>query len=172
MIRYLCAYCQIEIRPPEDLAENTDLVSHGICRSCLGDAMSKYGRSLSDFLNGFREPVLVVDQGGRIITVNGSGQEMLAKEIDQIEGYLGGEVFGCFHAKETGTCGEAIHCLSCVIRNTVEETYRTGVAHQNITACQDLDTVSGPRPARFSISTEKVDDSVVLKIEEVNYEQF
>lgn len=167
MIHYLCTFCQEELRPPEFPEEKEELISHGLCRPCLEKAMSRHGRSLNDYLRQFKEPVLVIDQNGRAITANDAGQQLLGKEMDEIEGYLGGEIFGCQHAQEEGGCGETLHCLSCVIRNTVEETYRTGIPHHKVPACQDLDTVAGPRKVRFIISTEKIDHSVLLKIDNI-----
>lgn len=170
MIRYLCSFCQTELRPAEFLDEKEELISHGLCRSCLEKAMRKHGRCLNDYLGQFSEPVLVIDRNGRAITANKAGQYVLGKEIEEIEGYLGGEIFGCLHAQEEGGCGETLHCLSCVIRNTVEETYRTGLSQQKIPACQDLDTVSGPRTTRFIISTEKLDHAVLLKVDDIKTE--
>lgn len=170
MIRYLCCECQAELRPPEETDAKEELVSHGLCRSCLEVSMSRFGRSLDEYLNSFAEPVLVVDQTGRIITINGMGQQVLSKPSDQIEGYLGGQVFGCLYAKEEGGCGETLHCLSCVIRTSVEETHRTGTAHHRVPACQDLDTVAGPRLTRFVISTEKIEDVVLLRVDEITAE--
>lgn len=170
MIRYICFECQTELRPPDQLENPEELISHGLCRKCLEISMSRFGRSLTNYLQSFSEPVLVVDQDGRIITVNDSGQEVLSKNITKIEGYLGGQVFGCLHSREPGGCGETLHCLSCVVRNTVEETYKTGIAHHRIPACQDLDTVSGPRTTRFIISTEKIEKAVLLILEEIGPE--
>jgi hypothetical protein len=170
MIRYICAECQIELRPPVQLDEEQEHVSHGLCRSCMAKAMNQLGLSLSDYLNELRQPVLVIDKNARVITVNGPGQRALRKTLPEIAGYLGGEVFGCVHAEEPEGCGGTLHCLSCVIRNTVEDTYKTGHAHLNVPACQDLDTLSGPRLTRFVISTEKIADLVVLKIEDVTSE--
>ncbi len=167
MIRYICAECQVELRPPEQLDEVQEHVSHGLCRSCIAKEMKQLGLSLSDYLNELRQPVLVLDKNSRVITVNEPGQRVLGKTIPEIAGYLGGEVFGCVHAEEPEGCGGSLHCLSCVIRNTVEDTHKTGQAHLNVAACQDLDTISGPRLTRFIISTEKIADLVVLKIEDV-----
>jgi hypothetical protein len=130
--------------------------------------MRKFGRSLTDYLQSFAEPVLVIDQDGRVITVNEPGRKVLNKGIKEIEGYLGGEVFGCEHSKEPGGCGETLHCLSCVVRSTVERTYHTGITHHRIPACPDLDIVSGPRTIKFIISTEKIEKAVLLKIEEIH----
>ncbi len=171
MIYYLCSFCNAELRPPEFPDEKEELISHGLCRACLEKSMSKYGRGLDEFLENFSEPVLVVDQNGRAITANRAGRQVTGKELDQIEGYLGGEIFGCLHAQEDGGCGETIHCLSCVIRNTVVETYRTGTSHHRVPACQDLDTVSGPRTTRFIISTEKIDHAVLLRIDDIKPEE-
>ena len=170
MIRYLCADCQAELRPPEPSHDSQEHVSHGLCRGCMAKAMTRLGQSLNDYLNELQEPVLVMDKYARVITVNQPGEQVLGKPLPGISGYLGGEVFGCLHAKEPGGCGATLHCLSCVIRDTIEDTHRTGQAHHHIPACQDLDTVDGPRKTRFIISTEKVEELVLLTLEDISPE--
>ena len=166
MIRYLCASCQSELRPPVPLDDDSpDQVSHGLCHACMAKAMSTLGQSLKEYLNDLPEPVLVVDKYALVITTNNAGERVLGKPLPEIAGYLGGEVLGCLHAEEPGGCGATLHCLSCVIRKTIKDTYQTGCEHLNVPACLDIDTISGPRKKSYNISTEKVDGLVLLKLE-------
>ncbi len=165
MIRHLCANCQVELRPAEQLDDKQEQISHGLCPACMAKVMSRLGQSLKEYLNEFSEPVLVLDKYSLVITTNNAGERVLGKNVPELTGYLGGDVLGCLHAKEPGGCGATLHCLSCVIRNTVKDTYQTGCEHQNVPACMDIDTISGPRKKSYNISTEKVDDLVLLKLE-------
>ena len=167
MILRKCSICQAELGPPLEPEDPEVHTSHGICRDCLDGYLNGAGMSMEEFLDGLPVPIFVVDGEGRVQGANLLGRETVSKDLDQIAGYLGGEVFQCHYATLPGGCGHTLHCKSCVIRNTVMKTHETGVACIRVPACQDLDTFEGPRTIRFLISTEKAGDVVLLFIDDM-----
>ncbi len=125
------------------------------------------GQPLGDFLDFLQQPVFIVDQDARILAANSAGRKVVGKDETQILGQLGGEVFQCAEALLPGGCGNRLLCRSCVIRNAVMETYRDGQVRERLPAYHELDLICGTREARFLISTEKVEDVVFLKIDEI-----
>ncbi|MBI5557758.1 MAG: PAS domain-containing protein [Deltaproteobacteria bacterium] len=167
-MRRICAWCKNEIEPHgSPSAENGTPVTHGICPACLRKVLQHEARSLRDFLDRFPQPVLVVDSDVKVITANQAGLAALGKKSKEIEGELGGDVFGCDYARLPQGCGKTIHCKSCVIRNTVTDTLRTGRSHIRVPAYPELHFLTGEKKIRFLISTEKVGDTVFLRIDEV-----
>ena len=170
MIRRICFRCKIELGTLADPAKDEERISHGICRRCLEQLMSGKGETLDEYLDTLQVPIFVVNNDARLVTANKHALGLVEKSSNQVTGELGGEVFGCSHATQPGGCGEQVHCQSCTIRNSVEETFKTGTPSVRIPACQDLDTYEGPRKVRFVISTEKYGDVVLLRIDEAQSE--
>jgi PAS domain-containing protein len=123
---------------------------------------------VKEILNLIREPVFVVDSNGIIKTANDSGRKVLGKSYDEIENVLGGDAFECIYAGLDGGCGRTEHCKTCAIRNTLKDTLNTGREYKNVPAFQNIKTDSGPEVLKFLISTEKVEEQVLLRIDEVS----
>ncbi len=167
MIIRKCSICNKELGPPIEMGIPEVVTSHGICRTCLNEYIKGSGISLEAFLDKLPAPVFVVNGEGRIQKANSKAKEIVSKDVDEIEGFLGGEVFQCHYSTLPGGCGQTVHCKSCAIRNTVMKTFETGIACIRVPACQDLDTFTGVRTIRFLISTEIADDVVLLFIDDV-----
>jgi hypothetical protein len=76
-------------------------------------------------------------------------------------------VLECAYARLPGGCGNTEHCKACTIRRTITTTHATGDGKVNVPAYQDIVTPGGIREVRFLISTEKVGNFVLLRIDEV-----
>lgn len=166
-MKTICAHCSVELS--SDRTQADDLLSHGLCRPCLDNVMAGSGHSLESYLNRFNVPVFVVDANYCIVSANDQGQVLAVHDLEEIRGDLTGDVFGCLHADDPDGCGESLHCRTCTIRNTIKQVIETGDPCLHQLACQDLDTVIGPRSVSFIISAEKAGDSVLLKIDEANF---
>ena len=95
----------------------------------------------------------------------------LQKELPHIEGFKGGDVFECAYAKLPEGCGETNHCDGCSIRKTVMDTFQTGKSHLKTPAYLFHGIPDNNDEIRFLISTEKVKDVVLLRIDEVGCNQ-
>jgi hypothetical protein len=125
------------------------------------------GIPLQKFLDGLGVPVLVVDGEGTVRTANMKARGILGKELPEIEGYPGGNVIECVNASSPEGCGNTMHCKACTIRQTVMETFATGRGRSSVPAYPDIHTSSGPRRFRFQISTEKIQDVVLLRLDDI-----
>ncbi len=144
-------------------------VSHGICPACQEYFFGEPdGRSLDQFLDRLDVPVLVVDGEVRVRSANRKALEVLGTDLPQVRSRLGGEVLECARARLPGGCGRTEHCPACVIRGSVESTYRTGEEHQDVIAQQVVQRGSGtPDQIRLRIHTKKSGDAVLLQVDEV-----
>lgn len=102
-------------------------LTHGICPSCYEWAVNKEDiSSLSEYLDTFTVPVIIVNDQGRIIAVNKDAETALGRSQNNILGLLGGEAMECDYARLPEGCGQTIHCPACTIRNLVEKTIEKG----------------------------------------------
>jgi len=168
-MRTVCAWCRKEIQndDADTVTDDDTPISHGVCPECIPKFFSFMGKPLRDFLDGFPGPVFLVDAANRVITANTNGLSLIHKEPDEIEQKMAGDVFECPHASNAGGCGNSIHCKSCTIRKAVTETMTTGKAHHRLPAYADLHSFTKNRKTKFSISTEKVRDAVLLRIDDL-----
>ncbi|MBN2104037.1 hypothetical protein JW835_08370 [bacterium] len=84
-----------------------------------------------------------------------------------IENYMGGDAMECVYARLPGGCGNTIHCKTCTIRNSVTETFNTGKSLRKVPAYLDQMQDESVKEIKFLISTEMVNDIVLLRIDEI-----
>ncbi len=165
-MKRICSYCNCDLNTDGQPANTGGDISHGICRDCLEAAMSGIGEPLKEFLDSLPAPILVVDNDVRVKSANSRAIELLSlQDIDTADPF-GGEVFRCKSYDESTGCGQDLHCQSCTIRNSVEHTAQTGESCDRVPACLDLDAIAGTRQVRLFISTEKVNDVVLLRLDD------
>jgi PAS domain-containing protein len=162
----VCAWCGTRLGYIESSADQ-DAITHGLCPECAHHLFAQAGMPLEEYLDGLGAPILVVDASGTIQTADRQARALLQKELVEIQGYRGGEVFECVHARLPGGCGNTVHCSGCAIRHTVMETLRTGTGHLCVPAYLDHAAPGGTERIRFLISTEKVDEMILLRIDAV-----
>jgi len=119
-----------------------------------------------EFLDRLGVPVLLVESEPRVLTGNKPARDLLGKGLGEIEGRRGGEVIECVHANTPGGCGQDVHCKSCTIRNTVLETFETGKSFLHVKAFPDIQFGENVKTMSLEISTEKVADVVLLRIDD------
>jgi hypothetical protein len=93
---------------------------------------------------------------------------MLGKNLSRIEGYRGGDVFECAYARLPEGCGKTVHCSGCTIRNTVIKTFATGINYIRTPAFLFKNSNRKVKKYDLYISTEKVGDIVLLRIDEMS----
>lgn len=162
-MRRVCAWCKDELDRRDD---GKNIVTHGICESCVYSFLEIHPVSLQQYLDDFSVPILVLNEDRRIIGANHRASKLANKKISGILGKLGGEVMECEHAYSKEGCGHNIHCKACTIRKTVLSTFETGESHDHVPAYLNVRNPDGTFDAQLVISTEKVGDSVFLRIDE------
>ena len=83
-----------------------------------------------------------------------------------MENHLGGDVLGCSYANLAEGCGRTEHCKTCAIRNIVMDTLANGKGYKNVPAYQSVQTGDGLRIRRYFVSTEKVEEYILLRIDD------
>lgn len=165
-MRRICAWCKKELLPREDMATEKE-ITHGICSVCSLKFTSDVTRTTREILDLIAEPVLLVDSMGIVRSANESGLKLLGKNLDTIENQLGGDVFECAYAKQPEGCGRTEHCKTCAIRNVLMDTLTQGRSYHRVPAFQKIRTPGGEKIMRFYISTERVGEQILLRIDDV-----
>lgn len=167
-MKCLCSRCRCLIN--EDSADTAAerIITHGVCDKCADLVLWPNRPLLTDFLDGFDAPVAVVNSLGVVLTANRLARTLLQKELPDIEGFQGGNVFECAFAKLPEGCGMTLHCDGCAIRNTVMSTMVSGKSCLNVPAGLSRGTTNEHQDIRFVISTEKVREVVLLRIDNVS----
>lgn len=165
-MKTICAWCNKEISA--DSGQPDGMISHGICLDCQDYFFPPHGhRTFTEFLDLLPVPILVVDDDVRIIAANKKASRLLGKKSIKSKGVHFGEAIECPYARLPGGCGKAVHCRSCTVRLTTQDTFVTGSSHYDIPAYQDICFASEVKNICFLISTEKSGEFVFLKIHEV-----
>jgi len=113
------------------------------------------------------EPVLMVDSGGIVKAANKNGLKLLGKDLPAIENLPGGDVLECPNARLPEGCGHTLHCMTCAVRNIMMDTLAHGHSYIRVPAFQKIRTPEGEQIRRYTISTEKVGEFILLRIDEV-----
>jgi len=166
-MKKVCSWCKKNLENvPSELFSDA-VITHGICVDCLARHIGPQQSGLLEYIDGLAAPVLVVDTSGCVKTANRLARTLLQKELPEIEGFRGGDVFECAFATLPGGCGNSVHCDACTIRKTVMDTFQSGESHLMTPAYLLRGTPDNTQETSFLISTEKVDGIVLLRIDKV-----
>lgn len=166
-MKNICAWCGKVLATDEAYASQGD-ISHGICSQCAVKISGFEPRKAKEVLDYVQEAVFVMNADGVIKGANQSGLKMLGKNMAKIENALGGDAFECSYSGEAGGCGNTLHCKTCAIKNTVMDTLATGHGYKKVPAFQSIKTDGGIKTLKFYISTEKVGESILLRIDKIS----
>jgi PAS domain-containing protein len=165
----VCAWCNKSLDNVPSIPKEDRVISHGICDDCISNIKAQMGVPLNEFLDGLKAPIFLVDSDVVVIAANTAARGLLGKDPDRIEGLRGGDVFECAYARLPGGCGKTVHCSGCAIRRSVTETYRTGDSHLRTPAYLNRHELDRTRRLDMMISTERVGDIVLLRIDRINF---
>ncbi len=159
-MRSICSYCRADLGERDPLED--ERVTHGMCDDCARYFERRWGAAdLGEYLDTFDVPVLVVESSGRAVGANEQLARALGKSGSEIRGRLGGEVMECAFSRQPAGCGKTSHCGTCLVRITVEQTFRSGRAQEHVAVTLQRDSGT----AAFVISTRKHGDVVLLELE-------
>jgi PAS domain S-box-containing protein len=75
----------------------------------------------------------VVDEGGQLLFANNAFTNFTKSSRLELKGNGPGDVFGCVHSfTDPRGCGHGHACASCVLRNAINTTFKTGKGTKNI----------------------------------------
>jgi hypothetical protein len=162
----VCAWCRAELGEVESEVQSDLAVTHGICPACAARVRSEVSEPLQDFLERLGVPVILLNAEIQSMAANSMAQKLLGKELSGADARMLGEVIECTHASEPDGCGNTTHCTTCTIRKTVLETYETGKSCLHVKAFPDVQIGQDNKTLSVEISTEKVADLVLLRIDD------
>ena len=164
-MRSVCAWCK---KDKSDGPYDPDQpISHGICTPCSAVLMSQMGFLNNPILDAFPAPVVVVNAAGRITSGNQTAQTMTGKSAQQMAGLPGGNVFECEYSYLPDGCGNTKHCSRCLVRGTVMASMADTHGRTETAAVLNQRTPDGVRVLELKISTEKLADHVLLRVDSV-----
>lgn len=153
--------------------KSTELVASGasITANCQPSLEIQGGKSEDAMfahrrlLDGIEGPALLLQGNPRVVvSANGSAQELFAKNLQQIEGRRGGQVFDCLHSFSTAGCGLDENCEACTIKGAIVDTLTTGARHAEVTATLPVRKNGVPGYRVLQVATEKVGDLALVRI--------
>ncbi|MBU0673866.1 MAG: hypothetical protein KJ950_04415 [Proteobacteria bacterium] len=166
-MKKICAWCRVDLSE-SGVDSNPDAkISHGICPACADRLMAKLGIPLDRFLNRLEIPVVVVDRENQVRIANETAQQLGHPPKERDGDFRPGNVFECVHATMPEGCGKTIHCSGCVIRQSIRKTFATGEKVEQTPAFLTRRNPEGEQEIDLLVSTEMIEDLVVLKVEEV-----
>lgn len=142
------------------------MITHGICDDCKSNILFQDGVKINEFISDLKDPVIVVGADNQIFTANEKAGVILNKNVEDFEGLYAGDVIECENARLPEGCGRTVHCLGCALRQSINYTYETGNPLHRIPATFSLYDSDNKESAKFLVTTEKVGDKVLLRIDE------
>ncbi len=168
-MKSVCAWCGKEMEAPKGEGNS---ITHGICEECGKHMLFQMGVPVQEYIDDIKAPVCIVGDDATLLTLNNEAKDILGKDISQVLKKRMGDVFECENALKPGGCGRSVCCSGCAIRNSVEDTYKTGKKHSRVPAVLEQHKEEGGiSPIDLCISTEKVGDVVYLRIDSVENQE-
>jgi hypothetical protein len=133
-----------------------------------------FGISLDDTVQAIMKsrqmPTLLMQAEPRqVVTANQSACQLFSKDLSEIEGCRGGQVFDCIHSFTEAGCGLDENCEDCKIKNAVVDTFASGNSYANVQTVLDIKKQHEIIPYAMVISTEKTGEFVLITV--IKYER-
>lgn len=160
-----CAWCGRDLDEAKEERSAEGRVTHGICPQCRSRLETGTGVPIEEFLASLEEPVLLIDADHTVGMMNQAVLELLGENGKSFVGERTGTVFECENAHLPGGCGLTVHCSGCTIRQAVSYTHHTGEPKLNVPATLRVVDDAGLNDADLMISTARIGNRVLLKID-------
>ncbi len=119
-----------------------------------------------EWIEAIDAPLLLMQGNPRqVITANRRALELFEKELHEVEGRRGGQVFDCIYAFTEDGCGKDSNCEGCKIRDGIIDTFTTGKPHNGVSTSLQIKKGTGTMTYVLQVSTEKVGDLALVRIE-------
>ena len=161
----LCTWCNNQLGPEENAPHAGPRIARTVCVKCSENFVFQMGVPLQNMLDSLPAPIFVVDGDAVVQGANKLGYEYLNKRPEEVKHKLGGNVFDCAYAQLPEGCGRTIHCSGCAIRRSVYHTYETGESLIEVPATLRYGDPTAPGAIAMLISTEKMGNVVLLRID-------
>ena len=156
--------------PPEEIQAHARTVAEKIAvRYGIGEkSLPQVPGELNyrEWIEAIDAPILLMQGNPRqVVTANRRALELFEKELHEVEGRKGGQVFDCIHAFTEDGCGKDSNCEGCKIRDGIIDTFTTGKPHNGVSTSLQIKKANGTMTYVLQVSTEKVGDLALVRIE-------
>jgi len=149
----------VEEMPPEEIQAHARTVAAKI-------AAKLEKNDYIEWLEAIDAPVLLMQGNPRqVVTANRRALALFEKELQEVEGIRGGQVFDCIHAFTKDGCGKDRNCEGCKIRDGIIDTFSTGKPHKGVLTSLQIKKGNETATYELQISTEKVGDLALVRID-------
>ena len=138
----------VEELPPKEIQDHARTVAekiavrYGICEKILQQVSGEL--NYSEWIKAIDAPLLLMQGNPRqVITANRKALELFEKELDEVEGRRGGQVFDCIYAFTEYGCGKDSNCEGCKIRDGIIDTFTTGKPHYGVSTSLQIKKTDG-----------------------------
>ncbi len=159
-----CAWCKVIIDDCNEVSDKTYPITHGICHLCRNELLNQGQEGLGLILEGFNQPLVVLDNDGLVVAANAKACSLLDKNQKDLLNKLPGDAVGCCHAFEAGGCGKSAFCDDCELRKVIVETIRTGKPQSAVQVCLDRSVAGGEVETQILIDSEMCGEVLVISI--------
>lgn len=161
----ICVWCQNEFNV--NYEQSSDFIITGCsCKSCTNRIFNSNDLpAIRDSIDKIDAPILVLQPEPRqVYTANKKACELFGKELSEVEGYRGGQVFDCIQSFTELGCGKDANCENCKIKGAIVETF-TGNSFAHMES--PLEVKKGEKFFNYvlQISTEKAGDLALIRID-------
>ena len=168
-MKKLCTWCKQDMNAaPLDITPEPPL-THNICNRCVDRLLDQHREKMEEFIDTFGEPVIATDGTMRVLFANNPARKSSPKESTDSKEFLVGDLIECGFALFPEGCGKSIHCDGCAIRKTIIDTHATGKGRLKQPAYLIRSTPLNRHAIQYLISTEKVRDVVLMRIDQAEY---
>ena len=161
-MKTVCSFCSSVISHG---SSEDDPVSHGVCISCYTKILTQHGFNLRKFLNLLDAPVFLVDDDVNVLAANTLAMAVVKKPIEHTRGRLCGDVLSCVNAFLPEGCGKTPSCPDCIVRASVNDTYKTGAQITRRPAVIVRKNGDSEETVHLLVSTRKDGGVVLLQLE-------
>jgi hypothetical protein len=139
------------------------------CNNCVKERepdKAADAASYSRTIEAIDGPVLLMQGNPRqVVTANRQALALFGKELSEVEGRRGGEVFDCVLSFTEAGCGKDPGCEGCPIKDAIVDTFSSSRPHQGVAATLQVKKAGGTEDRLVRVSTEKVGELALVRIE-------
>lgn len=132
----------------------------------MGTDQAPAAASWPDLLEAIDGPVLLLQSNPRqVVTANRPALALFGKELREVEGHRGGQVFDCVYSFTEAGCGKDPGCEECPLKNAIVDTFTSGRSYQGVAATLQVKKVGGNEYRIVQVSTEKIGELALVRVE-------
>lgn len=135
-------------------------------------ALKNNETQLNAMFNNAPVIMILLNEKTEVLKMNKFGMEATGRNMESLTGLRSGDVMKCINSyKDSRGCGYSSSCKACVLRNTVEETFRTDTEYYKIEAQLTAFDSNSPRLHTILISTSVISNlpqkQVLITIDDI-----